>query len=593
MRTLLRFSGGPVLIILCLILTLEVPGVLAQSYQVIHNFTGAEGAFPGSLTMDSLGNLYGTASGGGLGDNGTIFEMSPSGSGWTLNPIYKFTGGADGSHPTAKVVFGPDGGLYGTTEYGGGGPCTSGGIGCGTVFELKPPATPCQAPCPWMESVLYRFAGGTDGALPLAEPIFDNAGNIFGTTSEGGGNGGECNGGCGTVFELTPSNNGWTETKIHTFGNGNDDGLVPATALTFDTYGKLYGTTLFGEAKKSLGTAFELTLSAGGWTESVIYQFSLLGSQPRSALLLDSTGNLYGALSMGTLNGSGSVFELTPSGGGWRATTLHPFDAATRTGPVADITMDSSGNIYGTTYGGGSSCTPEACGTIFQLARSGGGWTYTPLYDFPGGNNGQWPSSNIVIDARGNLFGTASEGGTDNLGVVFEAQTVGTLFSDLGSNTGLYSCCEGWTIAGSGALGVSFTAADLFTVAGSGNFDITQIDLGVNYISGNNAIYASIWTYSGGAPGTQVANAYWPNLAGVSCCSLITIPVSGVTLTGGQSYFMVVGPMNLSSNTFEAWNWNIVGVSSLGLYSNDGGTTWTSEGALQPTGAFDVLGVPQ
>lgn len=589
MKTLHRFSGVIAFAILCLGLTLDVQSALAQDYQVIHNFTGAEGAFPGSLTMDSSGNIYGTSAGGGLGDDGTVFEMSPSQSGWGLTTLYEFTGGTDGSNPVAKVIFGPDGGLYGMTEYGGGGSCNSGGkLGCGTVFELKPSAIPCS-PCQWTETVLYRFAGGADGALPLAEPIFDNAGNIFGTTSGGG-----CEAGCGTVFELTPSSHGWTETQIHTFGNGNDDGLEPATALTFDTYGKLYGTTLYGEAKKSLGTAFQLTLSAGGWTESVIYQFSFIGGHPRSVLLLDSTGNLYGALSLAGANGSASIFELTPSGGSWNATVLHYFDAATTIGPVADISMDNSGNIYGTTYGGASSCTPEACGTIFELARSGGGWTYTQLYDFPGGSDGQWPTSNVVIDASGNLFGTASAGGTDNLGVVFEAQPVATLFSDLGPITGRYSCCEGWTIAGSGGLGVSFTAADLFTVAGSGNFDITQIDLGVNYISGDNLIYASILTNDGGVPGSQVANAYWGNLAGVvRCCNLITIPVSGVTLTGGQSYFMVVGPMNLSSSTFEAWNWNIIGISGLGLYSNDGGNTWTTEGTLQPPGAFDVLGTRQ
>lgn len=167
-----------------------------------------------------------------------------------------------------------------------------------------------------------------------------------------------------------------------------------------------------------------------------------------------------------------------------------------------------------------------------------------------------------------------------------------TLFSDLGPPGNLYQCCIGWTVAGSGTLGTSFTAANLFTVSGSGNFNVTQIDLGTNYITGTNTFYASIWTDSSGVPGSQVAGAYWGSLVAVACCGLVTIPVSGVSLTGGQSYFMVLGPMNLIDTTWESWNWNNQSINGLDLYSNDGGTTWNSNGTGNPLGAFDVLGNP-
>src|SRR5271166_1623673 len=159
-----------------------------QTLKVLHSFTGGgDGASPGAgVTMDQAGNLFGTTASGGIDDNGTVFRLSKRGSGWVLNPLYLFLGGSDGATPYARVVFGPDGSLYGTTYDGGGDGCS--GYGCGTVFNLKPPATACKtALCPWTETVLYRFTGGSDGGEPsYGDLVFDQAGNLYGTTYYGG-----------------------------------------------------------------------------------------------------------------------------------------------------------------------------------------------------------------------------------------------------------------------------------------------------------------------------------------------------------------------------------------------------------------------
>ena len=170
----------------------------AQTYQVIYNFTGGQdGAYPEAGLTERGGKLYGTAYQGGSFNRGTVFKLAPNGSGWVFSTLYSFTGHADGSAPIARVVFGRDGTLYGTTEFGG----HNCGVGCGTVFHLRPPATFCRTVlCPWTETVLYQFSGFGDGANPgYGDLTFDQAGNIYGTTFFGGVNA------QGVVYELTPS----------------------------------------------------------------------------------------------------------------------------------------------------------------------------------------------------------------------------------------------------------------------------------------------------------------------------------------------------------------------------------------------------
>ncbi len=238
--------------------------VQAQTLNVIHNFTGGgDGADPrAGLTKDAAGNFYGTSRDGGTYGLGTVFKLALKGSNWILTPLDSFAGGNDGANPDAKVIFGPDRSLYGTTQIGGGGACAG---GCGTVFKLTVPATACKsAVCSWTETVIYRFAGGTDGEGPAySDLIFDDAGNIYGTTRFGGGEGTDCDSsGCGTVYELMPSGGGWTESILYRF-TGTPDGYLPNSGVILDSVGNLYGTTYYG-GPDTTGTVYQLTPSGSG-----------------------------------------------------------------------------------------------------------------------------------------------------------------------------------------------------------------------------------------------------------------------------------------------------------------------------------------
>jgi uncharacterized repeat protein (TIGR03803 family) len=269
----------------------------AQTFTVLHNFTnGADGGEPAAgLSMDRAGNLYGTASTGGNSSSGlcadrnprgcgTVFKLSRKGSGWVFTPIYTFSG-PDGANPQARVIIGPDGSLYGTTTYGG-------DADEGTVFNLRPPAAACKsALCPWTETVLYSFKGFTDGAEPtFGDLVFDEAGNLYGTTPHGG------QGDHGTVYQLTPSDGGWTETVLYRFQGGHD-GATPYAGLIFDNVGNLWGTTAFGGTLNN-GTIYQLVPSGGGWTESVVYNFrgggNGDGANPYAGLIVDQFNNFYG-----------------------------------------------------------------------------------------------------------------------------------------------------------------------------------------------------------------------------------------------------------------------------------------------------------
>ncbi|MGA2905998.1 MAG: choice-of-anchor tandem repeat GloVer-containing protein [Candidatus Korobacteraceae bacterium] len=377
----------------------------AQTYTVLHNFTGGgDGANPwAGVTLDGAGNLYGTASAGGIGIGyGTVYKLTHQGSSWPLNPLYEFTGGSDGELPLARVIFGPDGSLYGTTVYGADGP--------GTVFKLRPQPTFCRTVlCPWTETMLYRFSALT-GYHPDAEVIFDQAGNLYSTTLYSGS--GDCPEGCGVVFELMPPGSWNMETVLYSF-SGND-GDNP-NGVIFDNAGNLYGTTRYGGSGGN-GTVFELMPGLGGRTDCTLWNFGN-GNEGRllyAGLTFDRSGNLYGATSDGGTGGGGTVFELTPIGNcSWTLQTLYSFTGPRGCGPEGTLVMDGAGNLYGTTYCDGA----NSFGNVWELSSSG---IYTSLYDFTGGNDGANPVSNVVIDGSGNLYGTASVGGSDGDGVVWE-----------------------------------------------------------------------------------------------------------------------------------------------------------------------------
>ena len=388
-----------------LLLILFAAQLDAQTWTVLHSFTGPDGAGPeAGLTMDQAGNLYGTTfSGGSTAGNchftsgcGVVFKMTRHGSNWTVVPLYKFSG-PDGSNPMARVIIAPDGTLYGTTYYGG-------ASNSGVVFRLQPPATACKSVlCPWTETVLHSFTGGVDGANPsLGDLTVDRTGNVYGTTYTGGYTGGDCglsSPGCGVVFELTPSSGGWTENVLHTFQW--NDGAFPYAGVIFDSSGNIYGTAEAGGTSGG-GVIYELTPSASGWTETVLHTFTggEDGEQAYGGLISDSAGNLYGATSIGGQNTGGEAYELSPSAGGWTFNLLYGLDAYQ--GTLAKLAMDSSGNLYGTLFDGG---VPE----VFRLTRSNGQWNLTGF----NGSEGSFPYGNMILDSAGNLYGAAGN-------VVFE-----------------------------------------------------------------------------------------------------------------------------------------------------------------------------
>ncbi len=404
------------LLFVFLFLTLTAPPAQAQTYNVIHNFTGGlDGSAPNAgLTVDRAGNLYGTTANGGAGF-GTVFRLSNKSSGWVFTPLYVFRTDDDGNQPFGKVTFGPDGSLYGTT-------LTGGGAGCGIVFKLTSPTQVSpNAMGGWSETRLYRFTGSGDGCGPSGDLVFDQTGSIYGTTVYGGINL-DCDGGngCGTVFKLTPSGGGWTESLLYSFNL--DDGAEPwYSGVIFDGSGNLYGTTVYGGRGGCeygpCGNAFQLTPSGSGWTQNVVHNFQggSDGAQPVGGLVSDQHGYLYGTTAAHGARGGGTVFE-TWQGQGWEFQVLYSFAGGEFEGPYASLFVDAAGNLYGTTYQEGA----YRLGSAFKLTRGCAGFSYTSLHDFAGGQDGAYPISSLVLDANGNIFGTTSAGGAYGQGVVFE-----------------------------------------------------------------------------------------------------------------------------------------------------------------------------
>ena len=357
------------------------PGTEVWVEKTLHTFEGesaGDGASAyGGLVMDASGSLYGTTAGGGVGrggGGGTVYRLTPPAAGqtnWTETILHAFTGGTDGASPVGSLIFDKAGVLYGTTSGGN-----------GTVFKLTPPA---QGGTDWVNSTLYTFQGGTDGAGPQSAVAMDRTGALYGTTL-GGGAGTACNGsGCGTVFMLTPPEEGqtsWTEAVLYTF-TGGADGRSPAGSVVIDKSGALYGVTSVGGntlcPQQTCGVAYKVSPPAAGqsaWTETVVYAFNNAPDaySPGGPLTFDPSGNLFGTAGGGSDN-TGAVFELSPPAAGqtaWTESIFYSFPSNYQdgVGPSGGVHRDAAGDFFGVTQGGGDHHDSHAVyGTVYELKQ--------------------------------------------------------------------------------------------------------------------------------------------------------------------------------------------------------------------------------
>jgi uncharacterized repeat protein (TIGR03803 family) len=357
----------------------------------------------------------------------------------TFNVLYSFCSQSnckDGNTPTAGVIQDAKGNLYGTTSLGG----TS---NWGTVFDLDSTGT---------ETVLYNFSYiNGDGANPFGSLIRDAAGNLYGTANYGGPNG------QGLVFKLDHTGK---QTVLHNFTGGTNDGCAPYAGLIRDKAGNLYGTTVACGAY-GYGMVFKLTATG---KEKVLHSFAgppTDASNPffGASLIMDALGNLYGTTYLGGALGSGTVYKLTASG---KETVLYSFTGgADGCLPYGAPVMDKLGNLYGTT----SQCGSSFEGTVWKLSKGG---KETVLYNFTGGADGGDPQAGVILDAKGNLYGTSALGGANSRGTVFKLSPSGTL-TVLYSFCTLSSCADG-----------TFPAAALIRDAKGNLYGTTEFNGGGN-----------------------------------------------------------------------------------------------------------------
>jgi uncharacterized repeat protein (TIGR03803 family) len=396
-----------------LTLLVALPVAQAQTETVLYNFCSQPNCVDGqgpaaSLTPDGAGNFYGTTQLGGANKYGTVFELSPNAlGGYTETVLSSFCSlalCADGSYPDSSLTFDSNGNIYGTTYYGGA--YASGAYsGYGVVFELSPePGNGCpggsNAGNGWCETVLYSFKSSPDGAFPVSGLTADSQGNLYGITYGGGS-------GAGTVYQLSANGKGgWNEQVIYNRGG--------YTGLTIDGVGNLYGAD-----DLKFGHVFKLSPNgSGGWNASILHSFAgglNDGRFPEGTPVLDSAGNIYGTTNGGgSISGAGTVWKLTPvTAGVYAETILYSFAWANGSGPYAGVVLDSFGNIYSTT-GSGVKKSPcwDGCGIVWELAVSGSTYQWQTLWGFNSADGG-YPSASLILDGD-NLYGTTYGGGTSS-----------------------------------------------------------------------------------------------------------------------------------------------------------------------------------
>jgi len=361
----------------------------SQTFTVLHTFTGegaGDGAGPVAPLIVGNGSLYGTTEGGGRHNDGVLFRVHANGT----ETFYSFKDEPDGATPYGGLVQDGQGNGYGTTEAGG-------TDGLGTVFKVDAHG---------IETVLHNFGAGLDGRNPTATLAIDGAGNLFGTTYFGGAHDD------GTVFKIDVGGN---ESVLYSFAGYPADGSNPFSGVIVDGAGSLYGTTEYG-GTGNVGAVFKVDASGN---EVVLSSFTGLpgGAFPSGGLVMDEKGNLYGT-TVGGGRGYGIVFKLTTAG---EQIVVHTFSGSPDGGyPYAGLIRDAEGNLYGTTEYGGSQFG-NGYGTVFEISKGG---EETVLYTFTNTSDGELPVAALVRDGKGNLYGTASQGGKLQNGI----EGYGTVF---------------------------------------------------------------------------------------------------------------------------------------------------------------------
>lgn len=479
-------------------------GTNGNSFAVLHHFRpdGGDGQNPqAALRLGADGWLYGTTLNGGSG-LGTVFRLSPDGSGYTIQHRFQ-TAGADGQNPYAALVQDDAGTLYGTTFAGG-------GSAAGAIYKLNPDGSGYSL-------LLALSSSGGTGQNPYASLLRGQDGSYYGTAYAGGALAG------GAVFQL--SADGGNYTVLHSFSSLDGDGQNPVAPLVQGTNGLLYGTTYFGGSNNA-GVVFALATNGTGYT--VLHQFrtnGIDGQNPYAALLAASDGRLYGTTAVGGTNRAGTVFRLQPDGGGYQV--LHHFDARTGQNPQAALLQARDGALYGTTYGGGLS----NAGTVFTMQLDGSG--FAVLKNF-GGADGEKPHAPLWQAPDGTLYGTANAGGAAGFGTVFTLGTSGGNFAvlydfgvsaDDGRNpiAGLALGADGW-LYGTTYYGGTNGVGVLFQLALSGSNYAVVHSFGSTSGDGKNPNAALIAGTGGALYGTTSAGGD----LNVGTVYLVTTPILAV-----------------------------------------------------------------
>jgi uncharacterized repeat protein (TIGR03803 family) len=385
---------------------LLVGAASASTTQVIYSFAGGnDGEYADTeLVVDAAGNLYGTTVQGGKSASGTVFQLSPSGSGWTHTVLYNFTGGLDGGEPYKGVTLDAHGNLYGTAVTGGNGPCEG---GCGVTYMVT------NSGGRWTQTVIHNFTGA-DGSGPGSPVVLDKAGNVYGTTPTGGADG------LGVVYQLHNANGQWTLRIIHTFTGGADGATGSAGRVAFDAAGNLYGVATTGGAHQA-GVVYKLTPTpTGEWGQQTLYAFKDEPDSgfPYGGLVADKKNNLYGTTYYSGAHDVGTVYRLSLRNGTWVETGLYSFRGGSDgSSPISTLAFDKAGNLYGSASEGGATCS---CGTIFELSSVGGRAIYSTPHRFQGMPDGAFPYDGMVMDSAGNLYGATTHGGTNDDGAIYQ-----------------------------------------------------------------------------------------------------------------------------------------------------------------------------